>query len=76
MVSKDWDAGPIVHQQGVPFPPQASRRELDVLLAQEGALAFARCLATDSFSATVQDERLATYQPRPGLDGEAARKSL
>jgi len=62
------DAGPVFHQQAVTYPADATRNELDTLLAQQGALAFAQLLSRDEFITTVQDESQARYFPFPDKD--------
>jgi methionyl-tRNA formyltransferase len=68
LLTETLDAGPVFHQQAVTYPDDTTRSELDTLLAQQGALAFAQLLSHDTFVATPQDESQASYQPLPAKD--------
>ena len=59
------DAGPILQQQKIPFPAGATRDELNILLAKQGALAFTQLLAADHFVGRAQDAAQASYFPLP-----------
>ena len=59
------DAGPILHQQHIAFPPGAARAELNALLAEQGALAFVRLLASNHLVGHKQNAAAASYFPLP-----------
>lgn len=64
-LSDTLDAGPILHQQKIVFPPGATRAELNTLLAEQGALAFIHLLTTHRFAGHAQDNSQASYFPLP-----------
>lgn len=59
------DAGPILYQREMTYPVGATRTELHILLATQGALGFIQLITTGEFVAMEQDVSQATYQPMP-----------
>lgn len=59
------DAGPILHQQAINFPVNATNDELNSMLATHGAKRFIQLLSGDIFQETQQDETQASYQAAP-----------
>lgn len=73
LLTEALDAGPILLQKRVSFPPGATPDELDALLAQQGTEVFCDALcnnlcdaiSTQTLKPHEQDPQTATYQPMP-----------
>ena len=67
-LSEALDAGPILGQQTINLPQDASNAELTRLFAQQGAELFISLLHRESLDATAQDPEQSSYDPLPTAD--------
>lgn len=71
LVTPELDAGPIVDQKICPFVEGSKRNDIEIMLAESGAVLFTSFITTNSaqsFMGKQQDESLASYYPYPSTD--------